>query len=142
MANAYTLPRMCTTSAAYNTSVDVRQCRDYLATHHVRRGCRITSESIRGLSTRLRSPKTLYERADSRLLNVLTRSCRCCFNRTFALSLRILLGKPLSRRWRENERSGRARAYPDDRSLHREKYCEMMLNNNYANVNTTCCDYN
>lgn len=35
MANAYALPRMYTTGAAYNMSVDVRQYRDYLSAHHV-----------------------------------------------------------------------------------------------------------
>jgi len=31
MANAYALPRMYTTGAMYNSSVDVRQCLDYLS---------------------------------------------------------------------------------------------------------------
>lgn len=59
MANAYALPRVYTTGAAYNMSVDVRQYRDYLSARHVR-GEGIVPESIRGLSTRLRPPKTLY----------------------------------------------------------------------------------
>jgi len=59
MANACALLRMYT-GVVYNTSVDVRQCRDYLSAHHVRGGYRTTPASIRGLSTQLRPPKTLY----------------------------------------------------------------------------------
>jgi len=33
-------------------------------------------------------------------------------------------------------------AYSDGRSLHRERCCEMILNDNYANANMTCdCDH-
>lgn len=32
------------------------------------------------------------------------------------------------------ERAEWQSAYPDDGSLHRERYCEMILNDNYANA--------